>query len=160
MRKIEILLISLLLCSPPVSADSSAQRADIPLSKKGSSSLELFRKLSFSHSVDGYEENCGREVLIVWGKPKRISAADPQLSRITVIDVKHKSIARKLDISGGIFGARFLRNGKFAYLEANPEILLDLSNGASQAINESTYNTFDFEDCNNSPGKSYLKYAK
>ena len=160
MKNLEILLIVLFFCSPPTSADSSTTRTNIPSSNKNSGALELFKKLSLSHSIDGYEENCGRKILIAWGKPKKINPSDPQLSQATLIDIKKKSITRKLDIAGGIFGARYLGDGESAYLESNPEILLNLSNGASQTINESIYNTFNFESCNNFPGKSYLKYAR
>lgn len=160
MRKLAILLIFLFLCSPPTSADSSAPRAHIPPRRNNTNTLELLKNLSPNHSIDGYEENCKREILIAWGKPKKINPSNPQLSQIKLIDIKNKRITKTLDITGGIFGARYLQDGKSVYLESTPETLLNISDGTPLTINENTYNTFSFESCRDFPQKSYLKYAK
>lgn len=160
MSKLAILLIFLLFLSLPTLADSSTPRAATPPHKRNTSAIDLLKNLALSHSIDGYEENCKQDTLIAWGKPKSINPNNPQLSQITLINIIKKKITRTVDITGGIFGARYLQDGKFIYLEGTPETLLNLASGAPLAIDERTYSTLRFEACNNSPRGSYLKYAK
>jgi hypothetical protein len=160
MSKIAILLTFLFFCVPPTFADSLVARAPVSLQRNKPNALEILKGLPLSHSIDGFEVNCKRKTIIAWGKPKNLNSSKPQLSQITLIDMKKREVDRTLAISGGIFGVRYLKDGKSAYLESTPETLLIISTGLLSPLNENAFDNLNFEKCEEFPQKSYLKYAK
>jgi hypothetical protein len=120
MSKIAILLTFLFFCVSPTFADSLVAGAPVSLQRKKPNTLEILKSLPLSHSIDGFEVNCKRKTIIAWGKSKNLNPSNPQLSQITLIDMKKREVDRTLAISGGIFGARYLKDRKSAYLESTP----------------------------------------
>ena len=160
MSKVLILSSLLLSCVLPIKADGLAFGAHISLRHKKENTFKILKDLLLSHSIDGFEVNCNKKIIIVWGKPKTLNPSNPQLSRITLIDAKRKKINWTLVVSSGIFGVRYLQDEESVYLESNPESLLKISTGLLLPVNENALDNLKFEKCDGFPQKSYLKYAK
>ena len=120
------------------------------------------RSFQIDHSVDGYEINCKKTRAMIWGKPNRFSSNSPQDSIITLIDLKNRRKIFAKTMTGGIFGAKYLSNGKEVYIEDTLGAIIDLNSGSDRKVNSEMDigNDFQFESCGDFSGKSYLKYSK
>jgi hypothetical protein len=48
---------------------------------------ELAKSFQLRHLVDGYEVDCGKRYLVVWGKPEKINPSNPQDTGISLINL-------------------------------------------------------------------------
>lgn len=114
------------------------------------------RKKYFKIKYDilGFNVNCKKNKILVWGKPLRLNSGNTQDSMLTIIDIDSK---RKVDVPQfkNIYGAYFLKNESLGVIESHVSSLLDLN--AGKIIAESN-EMQDLEVCQNFPGKFYSKY--
>lgn len=118
------------------------------------------RKISLAHEVFGYEVNCAKTWLLVWGKPKNLNENNPQDSILTIFNLKSHGKPITIGFGKNIFDAVFLKDGVTAIVGSDSEVPVDIIRGkllgakysASSDVNSGS------EVCTDFPYKSYRKY--
>lgn len=54
-------------------------------------------------SIDGYEVNCAKTKILIWGKPDKMNAANLQDSSMSILDLQSKSVKFTLHFDKSIF---------------------------------------------------------
>jgi hypothetical protein len=118
-------------------------------------------KVTFRHSVDGYELSCDGHALAVWGKPLALNANNAQDSDLTIVDVQTLEATRQLAFSKGVFGVEFLRAKPLLMVDTDAPEVIDFSTGKSlpqppdRAFDETA---FPRESCDDRKSRSYRRY--
>lgn len=152
------ILVALLVTLPLAHVNAGGVVCDFDASKTlgGIVVKKDCRKKYFKINYDifGFNVNCKKNKILVWGKSSRLNSSNPQDSILTIIDIDNK---RKTDATQlkNIYGANFLKNESFGVIDSHVSNLVDLNTG--KIIAESNEEQ-DLEVCENFPGKFYSKY--
>jgi hypothetical protein len=116
--------------------------------------------IKLEHTVDGYEANCDRSWLIVWGKPIKFNAANPQASNLTLIDLRQQKIKSALLFDKGIHDVSYAATHGTAIIWTVLSTVLDLELGTTVALSSESETDLPLEACENFCYKSFRKYAQ
>jgi hypothetical protein len=141
---------------------------DIQLPATGASSLTIndhgnSGRVTFRHSVDGYEVSCDGRALAVWGKPLKMNANNPQDSDLTIVDLPSLKTTRQFAFSKGVFSVEFLKDKPQLLVDTDPGEVVDFQSGKSlppppdQNFDEAA---FPRESCDDFKSKSYRRYRE
>lgn len=115
------------------------------------------RIFNFSHTIDGYSVNCRKTKLLVWGIPKNISSATPQIGAVTLIDIEKKKIIKSLRTGRGIMSIDYLTTTNAAQILMGYSTVMNLTDGSLKYLTPDEENKLIFEQCENFDGKQFLK---
>ena len=71
---------------------------------------EGFANFELNHSVDGYEVDCKKDLMMVWGKPVILNESSPQDSNLTIIDLMNLKIRKIVYFDKGVYDIDFLES--------------------------------------------------
>ena len=156
----------LLLAAGCAAVAQTTPGLEIRLPTMGASSLAIndhghAAKVSFQHSVDGYELSCDGHALAVWGKPLKLNVNNPQDADLTIVDVQSLKTTRHFAFSKGVFGVEFLKTRPLLLVDAEAAEVVDFATGKSlppppgQDFNDAA---FPRESCDDFKSKSYRRY--
>jgi len=118
-------------------------------------------KINVNHSIDGYNIDCDKKNIVIWGRPKLFNPDSPQSSNVTILKINQPSIKKEIGIMGGVFDVFYLKNKPIIYIEAGmEEPLVNLTDGLFLEKNGYEEEPSDFEDCPDFVGKSYRRYPE
>ncbi|WP_148211159.1 hypothetical protein [Methylovorus glucosotrophus] len=113
------------------------------------------------HSIDGYNIDCDKKNMVIWGRPKLFNPASPQSSNVTILKINQPSIKKEIGIMGGVFDVFYLKNKPIVYIESGmEELLVNLTDGSFLEKKGYEAEPSDFEDCPDFFGKSYRRYPE
>lgn len=159
-------LIAILVLTQGVAQADGVPPSDkfrLEISKKNQLSIyegERSRQVRLIHEIYGYEVNCSKTKVLVWGKPKNLNKDNPQDSILTIVNLKYNTKSSIIEFTKNIFDVVFLADGVKAIVGSDSEkfiditrgVLLDPGDGAS--INPNA----NLENCKTFPNKSYRRY--
>jgi hypothetical protein len=112
------------------------------------------------HTVDGYEVNCEKSWLIVWGKPFKLNTANPQDSNLTVIDLQRLEVKSAVSFNKGIHEVSYTAGQRTAIIWTTLGTPLDLGSGKTISPTSESDSTLSLEACDNFAHKSFRKYSQ
>lgn len=120
---------------------------------------EGFANFELNHSVDGYEVNCKKDLMMVWGKPVILNESSPQDSNLTIIDLMNLKIRKIVYFDKGVYDIDFLESPLKAIVWAARGVILDLHYGNILLQPESVDVDMPLESCDIFQYKSFRRYA-
>ncbi len=156
----------LLLAAGCAAVAQATPGLEIQLPAIGASSLTIndrghAGKVSFKHSVDGYEMSCDGHALAVWGKPLKLNVNNPQDTDLTIVDAQSFKTTRQFAFSKGVFSVEFLKTKPLLLVDTEAGEVVDFVTGKSlppppgQDFNDTA---FPRESCDDSKSRSYRRY--
>lgn len=120
---------------------------------------EGFANFELNHSVDGYEVNCKKDLMMVWGKPVILNESNPQDSNLTIIDLTNRKIRKIIYFDKGIYDIDFLESPLKAIVWTTRGVILELHYGNILLQPESVDVDMPLEFCDIFQYKSFRRYA-
>ncbi|MGO2259188.1 MAG: hypothetical protein ACTH5S_15480 [Hafnia alvei] len=156
-----ILALLLLLSVYSVSVFSS----EIKISISGESDIVLNKDTNslrndFGIYINGYNVNCAGNYMVIWGHPKKINSGNPQSTSLMLFSIINDKVVNINYFSKGVFGADFVHESNYVYVNTDPEVFIDITTGKILHVS----NDFDsndgnnFESCNKNKSWYYNKY--
>ena len=155
----------LLLAAGCAAVAQTAPGLEIQLPAMGASSLTInghghAGKVSFKHSVDGYELSCDGHALAVWGKPLKLNVNNPQDADLTIVDIQSLKTTRQFAFSKGVFSVEFLKAKPLLLVDTGAGEVVDFATGKSLPPPGQDFNdaAFPRESCDDFKSRSYRRY--
>lgn len=98
------------------------------------------RNYQFGGTINGYQTNCKKTTIIVWGTPNEVSTDSPQIGYIAVLKSGHRKILFRKITSKELIDANFSNDGRHVELLYTDRATFDLKTGKinySSTLNES-----------------------
>ena len=140
---------------------------NLVITENGTSIIKIKRnteEVSFKLSIDinGYEINCQKNKMIIWGIPKKFNPSSAQDNALTIIDLDLLKINFTLRFGRGIFGVKYIENGDLAFIETDNGHLLNVMDGTVKQTdpNTETEENFIFETCPSFKYKSFNRFTE
>jgi hypothetical protein len=112
--------------------------------------------------VDGYEVDCLRKYMVIWGHPAILNPNNPQDSVAAIADISKLRIVGRVAVSKGIFGVDFLKEGSRALLWSDAGVLMQLPGGNIQPNPKDmdfSGPQFERESCATFSGQRYWRFS-
>ncbi|MEK8034981.1 hypothetical protein AACH06_29550 [Ideonella sp. DXS29W] len=112
--------------------------------------------------IDGYEMDCSRRYILVWGHPTLLNPNNPQDSVISIFDVAKLQIVGNVAVSKGVFSAEFLKDKPLAIVASDAEFLIRLPDGEIQPRPDGldfSGPQFERESCARPPNSRYRRFS-
>jgi len=117
-------------------------------------------KINVNHSIDGYNIDCDKKNMVIWGRSKLFNPDNPQNSYITIVKINPSSIKKEMRNFGNIYDVLYLKNKPIIYIETGMGAFANLTDGSLLKINGLDVESPDVEDCPDFVGKSYKRYSE
>lgn len=118
------------------------------------------RGVRLTHEVFGYEVNCSKSRILVWGKHTPLNKNNPQDSVLTIINLNSRAKPSIIELNKNIFDVKFLNDNANAIIESDSVKLLNIARGVLLNPDDNYFPSAhaDPENCIDFPYKSYRKY--
>jgi hypothetical protein len=117
-------------------------------------------RVEVNHSIHGYEVDCKKSWMLVWGKPLPINPSNPQDTSATLVEVKSGRARAVFGYSKNIYDVQFSADGRRAILHSDQDQFIDLDRAepvqSSPSVGELP--EIAVEKCEAFEGKSFRRY--
>lgn len=124
---------------------------------------ELAKSFQLRHLVDGYEVDCDKRYLVVWGKPEKINPSNPQDTGISLINLTDMRFVYQGFSGKNIYDAEYVDGGRALVVFEDVPLTFDLASGkkiqGADAVDVDSP-SYKKEQCPDFKFRSYRKYSE